>query len=714
MKYCKNNLPGQDKAVYTLSVDIGGTFTDCVAINEADGHVTTCKVATTPDDLQRGVFTGLDQIAGDLDLSTSALLSDVSRFVHATTQSSNAVFAGTGARTAVLTTRGFGDTLMIMRATGRVAGLSVFERHHYRNTQKPVPLVDERDIFEVSERIDYKGLVLVAPDDGEIRAIAKQIGDTGYEAVAVCFLFSHKNSIHESRVGKILRAELPDCFISLSAEVAPVIGEYERSATALFNAYVGKLIEGYLSRLESSLAEQGLAQKLLIVQANGGVATAAQTVPIMTVESGPAAGVVGAARLAKQLDCPNVIATDVGGTTFKVAVIADNNWSYSRETVLNQYQLRLPMIDIASIGAGGGSIAWIDSGRLRVGPRSAAADPGPACYGLGGTEPTVTDADVVLGYISPDRFLDGDMQLDAERAHTAIREHIAEPLFGGDVLAAAAGVRRVVDSQMADLIRKTTLERGHDTRNFVMMAYGGAGPTHACSYGPESGCSEIIIPAVATVHSAFGAAMTDVRFSLRYSDPLVLPVPAAKLEKFFADMESQGGDLLRGADMPDADRSFHRWVEARYRRQVHTVRVPAPSSIDDAGIETIAEAFHREYERLFGVGTGLTDAGIELINYGVDAVGQVQKHAPHRLETQSGDPQPRLSRDVYCAFQGAMVDTPIYDGGVLGAGATITGPAIIEQPGTTVVLLTGQAAKIDDFGHIHVTGNAGKISDHHA
>jgi N-methylhydantoinase A len=450
----------------------------------------------------------------------------------------------------------------------------------------------------------------------------------------------------------------------------------------------------------------------LIVQANGGVATAAQTVPIMTVESGPAAGVVGAALLARQLGTPNVIATDVGGTTFKVAVIADHNWSYSRETVLNQYQLRLPMIDIASIGAGGGSIAWIDSGRLRVGPRSAAADPGPACYGLGGTEPTVTDADVVLGYISPDRFLDGEMQLDPERARDSIREHIADPLFGGDVLAAAAGIRRVVDSQMADLIRKTTLERGHDTRNFVLMAYGGAGPTHACSYGPESGCSEIIIPAVATVHSAFGAAITDVRFSLRYSDPLVLPVPAAKLEKFYTDMEAQGHDLLRKADIPDADAAFHRWVEARYRRQVHTVRVPAPSPIDEAGIDTIAETFHREYERLFGVGTGLTDAGIELINYGVDAVGQVRKHEPHRLAAHDGTPQPRLHRAAYCATEGAMIETPVYEGATLGAGAAIGGPAIIEQPGTTVVLQTGQAANVDDFGHLHIAGSAG--GDGHA
>ena len=700
--------------MYTLAVDIGGTFTDCVAIDETDGRLTMCKVPTTQDDLQRGVFNGLDQIAGDLDLSTPALLGDVSRFVHATTQSSNAVFAGTGARTAVLTTRGFGDTLLIMRATGRVAGLSVFERHHYRNTQKPAPLADERDIFEVSERIDHKGSVLVELDDADIRAIARQIGSASYDAVAVCFLFSHKNPAHEARAGQILREELPDCFISLSAEVAPVIGEYERSATAMFNAYVGALIEGYLSRLEGALSERGMAQQLLIVQANGGIATARQTVPIMTVESGPAAGVVGAARLAKQLDYPNVITTDVGGTTFKVAVIADNDWSYSRETVLNQYQLRLPMIDIASIGAGGGSIAWIDSGRLRVGPRGAAADPGPACYGLGGTEPSVTDADVVLGYIAPDRFLDGQMRLEPALAHEAIRQHIAEPLFGGDVLAAAAGIRRVVDSQMADLIRKTTLERGHDTRDFVMMAYGGAGPTHACSYGPDAGCDKIIIPAVATVHSAFGAAITDVRFSLRYSDPLVLPVPAAKLEKFFTDMEAQGAELLREADMPASDSAFYRWVEARYRRQVHTVRVPAPAIIGETGIEAISAAFHREYERLFGVGTGLTEAGIELINYGVDAVGQVQKHAPHRLEPQNGTPQPRQRRAAYCAVEHAMVDTPVYDGVTFGAGAAIDGPAIIEQPGTTVVLQTGQAARTDEFGHIHITGRGGNEGKRHA
>ncbi len=699
--------------MFTLAVDIGGTFTDCVAI-DSDGGVATAKVLTTPDDLQRGVFDGLARIAGDLGITETQLLADTERFVHATTQSSNAVFAGTGARTAVVTTRGFGDTLLIMRATGRVAGLSVFERHHYRNTQKPEPLADERDIFEIGERIDHKGAVIVPLDETEIHGLAEKIRARGYEAVAICFLFSHKNAAHERRTADILRAALPGCYITLSADVAPVIGEYERSATTLFNAYVGAMIESYLARLEQSLGAAGLSRNLLIVQANGGVATAAQTIPVMTIESGPAAGVVGAGLLAVQLGEPNVIATDVGGTTFKVAVIAGHAWSYSRETVLNQYQLRLPMIDIASIGAGGGSIAWLDNGRLRVGPRSAAADPGPACYALGGTEPTVTDADVVLGYISPDRFLDGRMRLDPERAHEAIRSRIAEPLFGGDVLAAAAGIRRVVDSQMADLIRKTTLERGHDVRDFTMMAYGGAGPTHACSYSPDAGCREIIVPAVATVHSAFGAALTDVRFSLRHSDPMVLPVPPERLEAIYAEMQAQGRLHLAEADVHEADRAFPRWVEARYRRQVHTVRVPAPAGIDAAALDTIATAFHAEYERLFGVGTGLVGAGIELINYGVDAIGRIMRHAPHVLATATGTPQPRLTRPVWCAVQAAMVDTPVYDGATLGAGATVGGPAIVEQPGTTVVVLTGQSARVDTFGHIHITGGAGTGANGHA
>ena len=621
--------------------------------------------------------------------------------VHATTQSSNAVLTFTGAKTAVLTTRGFGDTLMIMRATGRVAGLSVFERHHYRMTQKPRLLVDERDIFEIAERVDYQGRVVTPLDEASVREAAARIREGGYQAVAVAFLFSHKNPAHERRVEEILRQSLPGLYVCISSEVASVMGEYERSATALFNAYVGPVIESYIRRLEGTLVDAGLKRKLLIVQANGGVATAAQTVPIFTIESGPAAGVVGAAHIAKTLGVPNVIATDVGGTTFKVAIVENGQWSYSKETVLNQYQLRLPMVDLASIGAGGGSIAWADGDRLRIGPKSAAAHPGPACYGLGGEEPTVTDADVVLGYIAPDRFLGGRMRLHPDRAMEAIRRRIADPLFGGDVLAAAAGIRQVIDSQMADLIRKSTLERGRDPRDFVMMAYGGAGPVHAASYGGKVGVREIIIPFFATVHSAYGAALSDIRFSLQYSDPLVLPVAPERLERIYADMEARGHRQLQEADVPPERRRFYRWIEARYRRQVHHVRVAAPSRVDEAGIQQLAGSFEAEYERLFGKGAALRDAGIELVNYGVEAVGVASRVAEER--TAPGERiEPRTSRNTYCPSRDAMVSTPVYDGLRLLPGTQLVGPIIIEHPGTTIVVLSGQTARIDDFRHTHV------------
>jgi N-methylhydantoinase A len=687
--------------LYTVAVDIGGTFTDVVVIDDRSGRAHMGKVPTTSADLQEGVMAGLADAAAGAGIDLGSLLAGTSRMVHATTQSSNCVFAFAGAKTAVLTTRGFGDTLMIMRATGRVAGLNVFARHHYRMTEKPRPLVDERDIFEVPERTDYKGRVVTPLDEAAVRTIARALRTRGYRAVAVAFLFAHKNPAHERRAARILHEEAPDLYVSLSAEVAPVIGEYERSAAALFNAYVGPVIDGYLHRLARTLADAGLKQRLLIVQANGGLAAAADTVPIMTIESGPAAGVVGAALVAERLGLANVIATDVGGTTFKVAVIEGGRWGHGREMVLNQYQLRLPMVDVASIGAGGGSIAWVDGGRLRVGPHSAGADPGPACYGLGGAEPTVTDADVVLGYIAADRFLGGRMRLVPERAVGAIRRQIAEPLFGGDVLAAAAGIRQVIDSQMADLIRKATLERGHDPRDFAVMAYGGAGPAHAACYAGDVGASRIVVPSLATVHSAYGAALSDIRFSLQFSDPVVLPVDPARIERIFTTMEGQGAVRLDAAEVPPARRRFQRWVEARYRRQVHTVRVAAPAHLDGTTLDALAGAFEREYERLFGHGSGLGEAGIELINYGVEAIGEVDR-APWETAPVGAPPAPRACRAAYCPMRRDMRTTPVYDGPALPAGAEIAGPAIMEHPGTTIVVLAGQTARIDAYRHTHI------------
>jgi len=694
--------------VYTIAVDIGGTFTDVIAIEDRSGRTTMGKSLTTPNDLQRGVLDGLADAARNIGIDVAELLGQAGRMVHATTQSSNAVFAFTGARAAVLTTRGFGDTLTIMRASGRVAGLSVFERHHYRATTKPRLLVDERDIFEIPERVDANGDVVTPIDEEEVARVAKVLTQRGYEAVAIAYLFSHQNPLHERRTAEILKREAPQLYVSVSADIAPVMGEYERSATALFNAYVGPVIDNYLSRLERTLADAGLKQKLLIVQSNGGLATVSQTVPIYTIESGPAAGVVGAAHMAERLGYTNVIATDVGGTTFKVGIIEGGSWRYSTQTVLNQYQLRLPMIDLASIGAGGGSIAWVDGGRLRVGPKSASADPGPACYGLGGSEPTVTDADVVLGYISPDNFLGGRLKLHADRAADAIRHRVAEPLFGGDVIAAAAGIRRVVDSQMADLIRKCTLERGYDPRDFVMMAYGGAGPVHAASYAAEAGAAKLVVPYFATVHSAYGAALSDIRFSLQFSEPIVLPNDAQRIEAIFATMEAKGAEALERADVAEADRRYDRWVEARYRRQVHQLRIPVPARIDTPALALLAKSYEREYERLFGPGSGLADAGIELINYGIDAVGVVKK-APWEEAAKTGSAVPVSERPTYCPRQGKMVSTPIYDGPSVPPGTILHGPAVIEHPGTTIVILAGQSVRIDAFRHTHIeTGIAEK------
>ena len=687
--------------MYTVAVDIGGTFTDVVVMDDASGETFAGKSLTTPDDLQRGVFDGLVDAAGHVGVDVAQLLGATGRMVHATTQSSNAVFSFTGARTAVLATRGFGDTLLIMRATGRVAGLSVFERHHYRMTQKPRLLVDERDIFEIPERMDYLGRVVQPLDEQAVRDIAVAIRARGYEAVAVAFLFSHKNAVHEQRVRDILVHELPGVYLSLSSEVAPMMGEYERSATALFNAYVGPVIESYVNRLERALHDAGLRQRLLMMQANGGVATTTQTVPIFTIESGPAAGVVGAAQIATSMGLPNVIATDVGGTTFKVAVVDKGRWGYSRETVLNQYQLRLPMVDVASIGAGGGSIAWVDGRRLRIGPKSAAAKPGPACYGQGGEEPTVTDADLVLGYLSPDRFLGGRMKLHPEPAMKAIGNRIAQPLFGGDVLAAAAGIRTVIDSEMADLIRKSTLERGFDPREFVIFAYGGAGPVHAASYAAEVGVRRIVVPFFATVHSAYGAARSDVRFSLTHSHPLVAPVDPAIVEAIYAKMERDGNARLEEADVPRAQRRHERWVEARYRRQVHHLRVAAPARVDAAGLARMMADFEVEYERLFGRGAALKDAGIEFVNYGVDSVGVAPAMATRRWAA-GADVAPRTRRMTWCPQSCRMVSTPVYDGPALPAHAQVTGPAIIEHPGTTIVVLAGQTASIDEQRHTHI------------
>ncbi len=684
------------KSVYTVAVDIGGTFTDVVIIDQDSGTIVPGKSLSTPDNLIEGVLHSLEDGARKLNVDIDQLLEQTGRFVHATTQSTNALLTYSGASTALITTRGFGDTMDIMRGNGRVAGLSVHGRHHFRATDKPPALVSREYVFEVTERVDYRGRPVTPLDQKQLQRVVRRIGEGDFEAVAVCLLFGYQNPRHEQHVGEVLRREYPGLYVSLSSEIAPLMGEYERMATTVVDAYVGPVIEDYLKRLVSVLRERGLDAELQVVQANGGVTPVDQTVPIYTVESGPAVGVVGAAHLGEQLGRDDVIATDVGGTTFKVSVIEDGNWDYTRRTVLNQYRLNFPMIDIASIGAGGGSIAWNDGGRLRVGPRSAGADPGPACYGRGGSRPTVTDADVLLGYIAPETFLGGEMKLDVDAARRAVRRHVADPLFEGDVLEAAAGIRAVINHQMADQIRKSTLQRGYDPRDFSLMAYGGAGPTHCATYGRQLGMEEVIIPYWATVHSAYGAAISDLRYSLETSEPTVLDGSVAEdVEAVFQQLEEQAGELRRRVDSDVREWNIHRWVEARYRRQVHVVRVPfAADATADGAVNAAADRFESEYEHQFGAGTAYKEAGIEFVNFGLEVVGRVENPGLPAPDA-SAEESFRGERPMYDPNTGKRVEAPVFDGASLDPGRTIEGLAVIEHPGTNILVLPGQVAEID-------------------
>ena len=423
-------------------------------------------------------------------------------------------------------------------------------------------------------------------------------------------------------------------------------------------------------------------------------------VPVHTIESGPAAGILASHFLAEKLGFRNVIATDVGGTTFKVGLIVDGEWTYARDTVVDKFTYRVPMVDVTSIGAGGGSIAWVDEGRLRIGPQSAAAEPGPACYGRGGTESTVTDADVVLGYIDPAYFLGGRMPLRAEFAEKVIRKKIAEPLFGGDAVRAALGIRQVANAQMADLLHKATVERGYDPRDFVLMVYGGAGPTHCSLFGQEAGLSQAVIPFTAPVHSAFGAVASDVRVTLERPDPQSAPPALGRVRKVYADLEKEALARLRAEGKRRRDIELHRSASLRYRRQMHEISVPVSGGrIVAKSLSGSVAEFERRYEGRYGKGAAYKEAGVEFIAFKVEAVGKEAKPRLVRQRSKGKSPRGALKGRRPACFDASKGHrpTPVYDGVRLACGNVVAGPAIIEYVSTTVVVAPGQRAEMDPY-----------------
>ena len=680
----------------SIGIDIGGTFTDIVVMGD-DGSVSTTKSPSTPGRLQDGLLAALGAAAVKQDTDLATLLAGADRIAHGTTVATNAFIERRGARVALLTTRGFEDTMIMQRMMGMTAGLSPSELTDYSNRRVPDPIVPRSLIFGIRERIDYRGDVIAPLMERDVHDAIGRIKEAGIEAIAVSYLWSFKNSVHEKRTMEILTGELPDVYLSVSHELAPRLGEYERTATTVINACLGPLVRKYTDQLNRRLRNN----RLFLLDSSGGVMTPdeAGRAPVRLLLSGPSGGVTAAKYMGRLCGHENIISFDMGGTSTDVAVIAAGQAGQRRETVADKYHLLLPMLDVRAIGAGGGSIAGVEQGGyIYVGPESAGAEPGPACYGLGGELPTVTDADVVLGIIDPTGFLGGKLALDREKARRAIKVHVADPL-ALSIEEAAAGIKRIVDTRMADLLRTVTIEQGHDAREFVLYAFGGAGPAHAPAFALDV-VEEILIPASQSVFCAFGAVASDIALNAGRAEPKRYgrdgkgAIELAEMEGIFSSLEEQADDSLEQQGVPREQRRFRRVVEVRFIRQTKSLSVPFPGSI-----EGLVKNFLDAYTKRYGAEAVPEKAGFEFVTYVVEATGLLPRPDFARYPSAGTNPghAMKCSRPVYDMVERGFVETPIYRGEALQNGNRIDGPGIIEYETTTVVIHSGQVGTIDEF-----------------
>ena len=686
---------------WRIGIDIGGTFTDVAMVEEGTGRIGIAKVLTTPHDFGEGVIAGITQGLREnaIDPADVALLS------HATTVVTNALLEKKGARTGFVATRGFRD-LLELRRSSRPDLYDLFQ-------DGPAVLVPRRHRFEITERIDAQGQVVTPLAEDELPALIEDIRNAGLETVAVSFLFSFLNDAHERRVGEALRAALPDVGVFLSCEVLPEIREFERASTTAVCAYVGPLLAGYLERLSEATSALGLPA-LHVMGSSGGVFDIAEglRMPAMAVESGPAAGVIAAALVGRQLDRPNLISFDMGGTTAKASVIANGEIAVTAEYEVGGaantkrwmhgtgHPIRVPVIDLAEVSAGGGSIAWVDPGMaLKVGPHSAGAAPGPAAYGRGGTRATVTDANVVLGYLDRTALLGGGLPIDAAAAERAVLADVGVH-YGLSAIEAAQRIVGIVNANMAQALRIVSVERGYDPREFSLIAFGGAGPVHAVALAEELGIPEVIVPPAPGAFSALGLVATDLKRDYArtlYAD--LGTVAPERVADVVASMEQAGAAMLEASGVPADRRALLRLADVRYRRQAYELTIPvAEGPITRATLDELAAAFHARHEQTYGHANRAES--VQLVTLRVTAVG---RHAALQL-TRAGDAGlARVRhRDVWFPAAG-LVSTPVYWRDGLVAGDTLPGPVVIEALDATVVILPGWNAKVDIGGYLHVT-----------
>ncbi|WP_063052491.1 hydantoinase/oxoprolinase family protein [Nocardia arthritidis] len=689
-----------------LGIDIGGTFTDAF-LGDDKGNVTTAKVPSTPPNFAEGLLNAVDEIGRKLGRPREKALADVDFICHGTTAALNALVTGNVARVGLLTTKGHRDSIYIMNVEGRYAGLGSHEIQDVTGTRKPPPLIPKRMVKEITERIDYQGEVVVPLDEEVARSAIRELLAEGVDAIAVSLLWSFVNPEHEQRLRKLVEQESPATYVCLSSEVAPKIREYTRTVTTVMNAQVGPTLRDYLAPLQDELAARGLSGPLMVMQGSGG-SVSAQNAPaqaITTIGSVLTGGVVGARNLGQLLGHRNIITSDIGGTTFLVGLVVDGEPVFANTTTLNQFTISTPMMKVTSIGSGGGAIAWLDGSNLRVGPRSAGARPGPACYGQDGSEPTVTDANLVLGILDPDTFAEGTRKLDVERARQAIGSHIAEPL-GLGVEEAAAAIFEIQNAQTADLLRSVVVGQGHDPRDFVLYAFGGGGPAHCFAYGGDLGIQEIYIPLGDTnAFSAYGLTTSDVVLSAEMSDPASHPFDASRVHRQFDELEQTLNERLNAQGMPFTEIEMRRELDIRYTAQMFEVPTPVRAGeLGEGDMEQVIADFEALYAKLFGTGTGYRDAGYQLINHRVFGIGRVgfKPQLPTLAEIAPPDAGAtvRGTRPVFLDSRLGWEDTAIYDYQQLTHGHTLTGPAIVEAGTTTVVVPRGGTARVDALRNI--------------
>ena len=674
---------------WLIGIDTGGTFTDLVAMDES-GHLRVSKVPSTPSAFEEGVVDAL--LESDIDPSSVAVL------LHGTTVTTNALLTRNGAQTALIATQGFRDALEIRDGSRG--------EYYDINWNPPPPLVDRPNRLTVPERINHAGQVVAELDESAVRDVAARLRKRGVEAVAVCLLHSYSNPAHEHRVVELLQEELPDVYVCASADILAEPPEFPRTSTTVANAYVGPILQGYLAQIQDVVREQGCNAEILIMHSGGGTMTPANAVriPVRTAISGPAAGVMASAAIARASNIERLVSLDMGGTSADISTVVDGKVRITNEQIVEWgLPVGFPSVDLITIGAGGGSIAWIDdAGAPHVGPQSAGAAPGPACYGMGGEDPTTCDANVIVGRLRPRALLDGAMTLDVERARQVVAAQFSGQL-DLDVEDAAEGILRITNENMANGIRGMTVKRGLDPREFSLVAFGGAGPLHAAEIAELLEIPEVVVPYFPGATSALGLLAVDAQHDLTQSHIVATDkLDVAATEDLFQELEVRADALLEAEGFDPEDRVVQREIDLRYIGQVRALTLPVGGTFDEAALASVSLAFHSAYEAEFKY--AVPELPIETRSVRVSAVGLSRKpdlgFSKDLLE--EGDP---VVATEPVRWRGTFVDTPFYQRNKLPLGFHAEGPAVIEQYDSTTAIPPGMSFRIDEIGNIRIQIN---------